>query len=151
MQGKQVIFDRQPIPFSSMPLHMLTDGEYIRLLGKHALPHVFHKQDLRKLMALCRGAVAPIFMGTLPAHCPVHMYNAVAGGIQRWSSAVRPPLPRAMRLANLPVAPSSENFGISLLIPPLNFFYSPWHLVGPVCVEPCQLWYCHSCPPTNAS
>ena len=103
-----------------MPLHIPEDMEYIRLLGRHALPNVFHRQDLRKL--ICRRAVAPMSMSTLPAHYPIHMYNAVAGGIQRWSSAIRPPLPRAMRLANLPVASLLRNFwNISADSPPETF------------------------------
>ena len=93
-----------------MPLHIPEEGEYIRLLGRHALPHVFHRQDLGKLMASCCRAIAPVSMSTLPAHYPIHMYNAVAGGIQRWSSAICPPLPRAMCLANLPVASLLRDF-----------------------------------------
>ena len=92
-------------------------------------------------------------MGTLPTHYPVHMYNAVAGGIQRLSSVVHPPLPHAMRLANLHVASLLRNFGISLLIipPPPSFFYSPWRPARLVCVVPCRLWYYRSCPPTNTN
>ena len=110
LQGKRVTFGRQPIEFSGMPLRIPEEGEYIWLLGRHALPHVFDRQDLRKLMASCCRAVAPMSLSTLPAHYPIHMHNAVAGGIQRWSSAIRPPLPRAMRLANLPVASVLRNF-----------------------------------------
>ena len=122
LRGKRVAFGCQPIHFSGMPLCIPEEGGYIRLLGRHALPHVFHRQDLRKLMAACRRAVAPVSMGTLPAYYPIHMYNAVAGGIQRWSSAVRPPSPRAMRLANLPVASLLRNFwSISADHPPELF------------------------------
>ena len=122
LQGKRVVFGRQPIQFSGMPLRIPEDMEYIRLLGRHALPNVFHRQDLRKLMASCRRAVAPVSMSTLPAHYPIHMYNAVAGGIQRWSSAIRPPLPRAMRLANLPVASLLRKFwNIGADSPPETF------------------------------
>ena len=122
LQGKRVIFGCQPIQFSGMPLRIPEDTEYIRLLGRHALPHVFHRQDLRKLMASCRRAVAAVSMSTLPAHYPIHMYNAVAGGIQRWSSAIRPPLPRAMRLATLPFASLLRNFwNISADSPPETF------------------------------
>ena len=49
------------------------------LLGRHALPHIFHKQGFCRLMAACRWAVAPISMERLPSHYPVHMYNAVGG------------------------------------------------------------------------
>ena len=73
-------------------------------------------------MASCRRAIAPLSMSTLSAHYPIHMYNAVAGGIQRWSSAIRPPLPRAMRLANLSVASLLRNFwNISADSPPEVF------------------------------
>ena len=122
LQGKRVVFGRQPIQFSSMPLRIPEDAEYIRLLGRHALPNVFHRQDLRTLMASCRRAVAPVSMSTLSAHYLIHIYNAVAGGMQRWSSAIRPPLPRAMRLANLPVASLLRNFwNISADSPPESF------------------------------
>ena len=110
LRGKQVTFGLPLIHFSGMALHIPEEGECIRLLGRHALPHVFHRQDVRKLMASCRRAVAPISMGTLPAHYPIHMYKAVASGVQRWSSVVRPLRPRAMRLANLPVASLLRNF-----------------------------------------
>ena len=53
LQGERVTFGREPIQFSGMPLRIPEEGEYIRLLGRHTLPHVFHRQDLRKLMASC--------------------------------------------------------------------------------------------------
>ena len=122
LQSRRVIFGRQPIQFSGMPLRILENIEYIRLLGRNALPNVFHRKDLRKLMASCRRAIAPVSISTLPAHYQIHMYNAVAGGIQRWSSAIRPPLPRAMRLANLPAASLLRNFwNISAVSPPESF------------------------------
>ena len=122
LRGQRVIFGRQPIHVSSMPRRIPEEGEYIRLLGRHTFPNVLHGQDLRKLMASCCRAVAPVSMGTLPAHYPIHMYNAVAGGIQRWSSTIRPPLPRAMSLANLPVASLLRNFwNISAAHPPELF------------------------------
>ena len=97
-------------PLLRMPLRMPEEEEFNRLLGRHAPPHVFHRQDLQQLMASGRRAVAPVSMGSLPANYPIHMYNAVAGGIQRWSSAVCPPLPHAMRSANLPAASLLRNF-----------------------------------------
>ena len=65
LQGKQVTFGRQPIQFFGMPLRIPEDEEYIRLLGRHALPNVFHRQDLQKLMVSCRRATAPVSMSTL--------------------------------------------------------------------------------------
>ena len=122
LQGKRVALGRQPIQFSGMPLRILEDGEYIRLLGQHALPNVFHRQDLLKLMASCRRAVAPVSMSTLPAHCPIHMYNAVAGGIQKWSFVIRLPPPCARRLGNLLVASILRKFwNISADSPPQSF------------------------------
>ena len=49
LRGKRVTFGRQSIHFSGMPLRIPEEGEYIRLLGRHALPHVFHRQDHRIL------------------------------------------------------------------------------------------------------
>ena len=125
LRGKQVAFNRQPIQFSGMALRIPAEGEYVRLLGRHALPHVFHRQDLRKLMASFCRAVAPVSMGTLPAHYPTHMYNAVAGGIQRWKFAVYSPLPRAAGLANLPVASLLRNFWNITADHPPELFLQP--------------------------
>ena len=70
-------------------------------------------------MATCRRALAPITMERLPSHYPAHMYNAVARGMHRWTAVVRPPLPWAMRLANLPAAYVLRNFwGIPAHHPP---------------------------------
>ena len=122
LQGKRAAFGRQPIQFSGMPLRIPEDEEYIRLLGRRALPNVLHRQALRKLMSSCRRAIAPVSMSTLRAHYPFHMYNAVVGGIQRWSCAIHVPLPRAMCLANLPVASLLRKFwNINADSPPESF------------------------------
>ena len=51
-----------------------------------------------------RRATAAVTQMSLPSHYPVSMYNSVAGGTQRWCSQIRPPLYRAMRLGDLPLA-----------------------------------------------
>ena len=112
LSSTKIRYDAQPILFVEMPLQTLAEGDYVRLLGRHALLHIFHKQDFCHLLAACRRAVAPISTECLPSHYLVYMYNAVAGGMQRWSALVRPPLPRAMRLANLPMASMLRNFGM---------------------------------------
>ena len=86
IRGIQGVFDRQPIRFSGIPVRMPVDGEYIRLLGRHVLLHVFHKQDLCKLMASCRRTVVPIFMGTLPAiryTCTIPLPGVLSRGAPR--------------------------------------------------------------------
>ena len=55
-QGLQVIFDRRDI-FARGSAAPMADGKtYIRLLGTHAMPHVFHTNDFIKMMNASRKA-----------------------------------------------------------------------------------------------
>ena len=44
---------------------------YVRLLGRHALPHVYHSEDFRKLMRASRRANMVLRCTRLPAHYPL--------------------------------------------------------------------------------
>ena len=57
---------------------------YVRLLGRHALPHVYHSEDFCKLM---RSFIRPSMIlcyTRLPAHYHLVMYSALTGGSHRW-------------------------------------------------------------------
>ena len=68
-----------------------TSDQYIRVVGRHALPHVFHREDCIKLMKSGGRAAIAMRCVKLPANYPILMYSAAGGGMQRWMSTVRPP------------------------------------------------------------
>ena len=81
-----------------------SESEYIRSLGRHTLPHVYHMEDFRKLMTATRRASAVVPLNSLRAQYPPAMYNPKAGGMTRFQAGVRPPPPpvRVWHLADLP-------------------------------------------------
>ena len=94
----------EPLYLLGSPLQHPGLGDFIRLLGRHALPHRFQRQDLAKFMKAGHRAMAAVTQLSFPSHFPISMYNGVAGGTQRWCAQVQPPLYHAMRLGDLPVA-----------------------------------------------
>ena len=90
-QATAIQFQNPEIVFGGGPLHMMQPNDYIWLVGRHALPHVFHREDYIKLLSACRRASLALRQLKLPSHYPVLMYNAAGGGMQRWMSGVRPP------------------------------------------------------------
>ena len=55
-QGLQVIFDRPDILAGGSAAPMADGKTYIRLLGRHAMPHIFHSNDFIKMMNTSRRA-----------------------------------------------------------------------------------------------
>ena len=88
---------------SRMPVHQ--GPGYVRIVGRHLLPHVYHKVDKLKLFSASRRALRALAMVRLPSNYPGHMYSAVAGGKQRWQAGVRPPTYNSMRVADQVAAP----------------------------------------------
>ena len=69
----------------------MADGTmYIRLLGRHAMPHIFHTNDFIKMMNASRRASIVLRYVKLPANYPILMYNASAGGAHKWLGGIRP-------------------------------------------------------------
>ena len=92
-QGLQVIFDKPDI-LAGGSIAPMADGKmYIRLLGRHAMPHIFHTNDFMKMMSASRRASIVLRYARLPANYPILMYNASAGGAHRWLGGIRPPSP----------------------------------------------------------
>ena len=83
-QGLQVIFDRPDILVGGGTTPMADGKMYIRLLGRHAMPHIFHTNDFRKMINASRRASIVLRHIKLPANYPILMYNASAGGAHRW-------------------------------------------------------------------
>ena len=103
-QGLQVIFDKLDILAGGSTAPIADGKMYIRLLGRHAMPHVFHTNDFIKMMSASRKASIVLRYVRLPANYPILMYNASAGGAHRWLGGIRPPPPGLMRLSDHPAA-----------------------------------------------
>ena len=81
-----------------MPVHQ--GPGYVRIVGWHLFPHVYHKVDKVKLFSASRRASRALAMVQLPSNYPCQMCSAVAGGQQRWQAGVRPPTYNSMRVAD---------------------------------------------------
>ena len=83
---------------SRMPVHQ--GPGYVRIVGRHLFPHVYHKVDKAKLFIASRRASRALAMVWLTSNYPCQMCSAVAGGQQRWQAGVRPPTYDSMRVAD---------------------------------------------------
>ena len=108
--GRLHIVSEPLYPLGSL-LQRIGAGDFICFLGRHALPHQFHRQVLAKFMKAGRRATAAVAPLSLASHYPISMYNGVAGGTRRWCAQVQPPLYRAMRLG---VPPGSVTSALHL-------------------------------------
>ena len=91
MEGQRVRYGVPLVWMNGVRLPVPSEPEYIRSLGRHALPHTYHKEDFRKFMTAARRASAVIFIKSLRAQYPAAMYNPKAGGMARFQAGVRPP------------------------------------------------------------
>ena len=64
-----------------MPVHQ--GPGYVRVVGRHVFPHVYHTVDKMKLFSASRRALRTLAMVRLPSNYPYEMYGVVAGGQQR--------------------------------------------------------------------
>ena len=103
MEGQRVRYGVPSVLMNGVRLRVPSEPEYIRSLGRHALPHTYHKEDFRKFMTAARRASAVIPIKSLRAQYPPAMYNPKAGGMARFQAGVRPPPPpvRVWHLADL--------------------------------------------------
>ena len=97
-------FPSAPLCLYGALVNTYKSGEYITVLGRHLVPNIFHKEELRRLMISGRRAAAAIRVGGLPANYPLLMYSARAGGYHRWLGGIRPPIASVGRLGDIPVA-----------------------------------------------
>ena len=67
-QATAIQFQSREIIFGGGPLHMVQPKDDIRLVGRHALPHVFHREDYIKLLSACRKASLALRQLKLPSH-----------------------------------------------------------------------------------
>ena len=59
-----------------MPVHQ--GPGYVRVVGRHLFPHVYHKVDKMKLFSASRRASRALAMVRLPSNYPYEMYSASA-------------------------------------------------------------------------
>ena len=83
---------------SGHPVRCATSQDYVRVLGRHALPHLFHPIDCRRLFSGTRAACRALRAPRLPAHYPLAMFVAKCHGTVNWFTSVRPPSYGAMRV-----------------------------------------------------
>ena len=105
MEGQRVRYGVPLVVMNGVRLPVPSEAEYVRSLGRHALPHTYHKEDFRKFMMAARRASAVIPIKSLRAQYPPAMYNPKAGGIARFQAGVRPP-------------PSLSGYGTTRTTPP---------------------------------
>ena len=94
MEGQQI---GSPLVWmNGVRLPVPSESAYIRSLGRHTLPHVYNKEDLRKLMTASRRASAVIPLKSLRAQYPPAMYKPKAwrGAAWRVSKPGSDPPPR---------------------------------------------------------
>ena len=113
-----------------------SEPEYIRSLGRDALPRTYHKEDFWKLMTAARCASAVIPIKSLRSQYPPAMYNPKAGGMARFQAGVRTPPVRVWHLADLPAASAlravvGENLPAHRLLGPVQAGLSGILPMGP--------------------
>ena len=80
------------------PVRCATGQDYVRVLGRHTLPHLYHPVDSKRLFSSTRSACRALRAPRLPAHYPLAMFVAKCHGTVNWFTSVRPPSYRAMRV-----------------------------------------------------
>ena len=98
MRDGWVHFLRDTVYLNGHPVQCATSQDYVRILGRHALPHLFHPVDSRRLFSGTRAACRALRAPKVPAHYPLSMFVAKCHGTVNWFTSVRPPSYGAMRV-----------------------------------------------------
>ena len=98
MRDGSIQFLRETVYLNGHPVRCAGPQDYVRVLGRHALPHRFHPVDSRKLFSGARTACRALRAPKLPAQYPLAMFVAKCHGTVNWFTSVRPPSYRAMRI-----------------------------------------------------
>ena len=101
----------------NLPQRVAKQGEYVRVQGRHALPHIYHREDFTKLMRSCRVAASVLRIRTLPCRAVLGMIDAKTGGICEWHGGVRPPTTRTGDLFDLPFLSAIRCAGMMVTVP----------------------------------
>ena len=98
MRDGRVHFLTDTVYLNGHPIRCATGQDYVRILGRHALPHLYHPVDSKRLFSGTRSACRALRAPRLPAHYPLAMFVAKCHGTVNWFTSVRPPSYRAMRV-----------------------------------------------------
>ena len=98
MRDGRIHFLRDTVYLNGHPVQCATGQDYVRVLGRHALPHLFHSVASRRLFSGTRSACRALRAPKLPAHYPLAMFVAKCHGTVNWFTSVRPPSYGAMRV-----------------------------------------------------
>ena len=98
MRDGWVHFLRETVYLNSHPVRCATSQDYVRVFGRHALPHLFHPVNSRRLFSGARAACRELRAPQLPAHYLLAMFVAKCHGMVNWFTSVRPPSYGAMHM-----------------------------------------------------
>ena len=98
MRDGWVHFLKDLVYLNSHPVRCATSQDYVRVLGRHALPHLFHPFVPRRLFSGARTACRALQAPKLPPHHPLAMFVAKCHGTVNGFTSVRPPSYGAMRV-----------------------------------------------------
>ena len=91
LEGQRIRYGRPSVWMNGVQLPVPLEADYARSLGQHALPHVYHKEDFRKLMTAARHASAVVPLKSLRVEYPAAMYNPKAVGMACFQPPPPPP------------------------------------------------------------
>ena len=80
MRDGWVHFLRDTVYLNGHPVRCATSQDYVRVLGRHALSHLFHPVDSWCLFSGTRAACRALRAPRLPAHYPLAMFVAKCHG-----------------------------------------------------------------------
>ena len=100
-----------------VPQRVAGQGEYVRVQGRHALPHVFHFTEFTKLMRTVRVGVSVLRVRLMPTGHAVTIALAKIRGVCEWFGLVRPPPTRTMDVVDLPLVSTLRLVGDMELCP----------------------------------
>ena len=98
MRNGRVHFLRDTVYLNGHLVQCANGQDYVRVLGRHALPHLYHPVDSRRLFSGTRSACRALRAPRLPAHYPLAMFVAKCHSTVNWFTSVRPPSYIAMRV-----------------------------------------------------
>ena len=88
MRNGRVHFLRDRVHLNGHPLRCDTGQDYVRVLGCHALPHLYHRVDSKRLFCGTRSACRALRAPRLPGHYPLAIFVAKCHGTVNWFTNV---------------------------------------------------------------
>ena len=106
MRDGRVHFPKDTVYLNSHQVPCANGQDYVRVLGRHALPHLYHPVNSKRLFSGTRSAHRALRAPRRPPYCPLAMFVAKCHGTVNWFTSVRTPSYRALRVMDAMVASS---------------------------------------------